>query len=157
MLPDWPRHSFGGGHGQGADQGGAGVLRLDHGVDVAVLCVGRKAEQALGGMCGIVFSMRSRIHPRSQPEPMLPEDDPAPRMDLLEGDLLANAREIEKRFQLQVRREIAAHLAAGHPIYFGGKADQAGKLFMRTPDGDVHEIVATEFDHNNGARGTAAR
>lgn len=79
-----------------------------------------------------------------QSEPELPDDYPAPGMDILEGDLLVNAREIEERFQRQVRHEIAAHLASGHPIYFGGKGDQAGKLYMRTPEGAVHEIVATE-------------
>ncbi|MGH2389414.1 MAG: hypothetical protein ACRDIE_14520 [Chloroflexota bacterium] len=77
-------------------------------------------------------------------------------MNLLEGDLLVNAGEIEKRFRLRVRREIAAHLASGHPIYFGVKAEQAGKLYMRTPDGDVHEVPASEFDHN-GTSGNATR
>lgn len=55
--------------------------------------------------------------------------------DLLEGDLLANTPEIERRFREQVRREVAAHLAAGHPVFYGGLGDEAGKIFMHTPDG----------------------
>ena len=74
---------------------------------------------------------------------MLPEDDPAPRMDLLEGDLLANAGEIQKRFQLQVQREIAAHLASGHPIFFGRYGEKAGTVYMRTPEGEVFECRVT--------------
>ena len=87
---------------------------------------------------------------------MLPEEESAPQLDLLDGDLPADAGEISKRFQRQVRREIAERLASGQPIYFGGKADQAGKLFMRTPAGEVHEILPISAGHN-GVSGNATR
>jgi hypothetical protein len=59
--------------------------------------------------------------------------------DLLEGDLLANAPVIERRFREQVRREVAAHLAAGRPVFSCGLGEDAGKLFMDTPDGRRYE------------------
>jgi hypothetical protein len=59
--------------------------------------------------------------------------------DLLEGDLLANTPEIERRFREQVRREVAAHLAAGRPVFYGGLGEDAGKLFMLMPDGQRYE------------------
>jgi hypothetical protein len=90
--------------------------------------------------------MRSYSHAHLQPDPALPAGERAPGLNLLEGDLLENAEEITARFQAQVQLEIAGHLAAGHPIFFGGVANQAGKLYMRTPDGKVHEILRIGAD-----------
>jgi hypothetical protein len=107
-------------------------------------------------MYGIVLCMTSHTHMPYQPDPVVPEGEPAPRQDLLEGDLLDNTAEIIALFQAQVRREIAEHLAAGHPIFFGGKGDQVGKLYMRTSDGEVREIPSIEAGYN-GASSSATR
>ena len=91
--------------------------------------------------------MRSYSHTHLQPDPALPTGEPAPGLNLLEGDLLDNAGEITARFQAQVQQEIAGHLAAGRPIFFGGVSDQADKLYMRTPDDKVHEIPPTGAEY----------
>lgn len=40
----------------------------------------------------------------------------------------------------EVQREIAAHLAAGQPVYYGGVGDEAGKVFQHLPDGRRFEV-----------------
>lgn len=52
-----------------------------------------------------------------------------PLVDLsMDNDLL-------HRFQSQVRREIATHLAEGRPVYASGLGQETGVLYMRLPDG----------------------
>jgi hypothetical protein len=54
--------------------------------------------------------------------------------DLLGTDLTACRRDLLHRFREEVQREVAAQLAAGHIIYYCGTGDEAGRLFMHTPD-----------------------
>ncbi len=43
--------------------------------------------------------------------------------------------ELARLFREAAQQAVAAHLAAGRPVYYGGEGDEAGKLFMRLPDG----------------------
>lgn len=56
-------------------------------------------------------------------------------LDLLGTDFALGRDLLIRRFREQVRHDIAAQLAAGHTIYSCGTGDEAGKLFMHTPDG----------------------
>ena len=55
--------------------------------------------------------------------------------DLLQGDVLARRDEIVRRFRAGVQAEVAAQLAAGHPVFSCGLGADTGKLFMDMPDG----------------------
>jgi hypothetical protein len=62
-------------------------------------------------------------------------DQHAPAVPDLPGtELAACRRDLLHRFREEVQREVAAQLAAGHTIYYCGTGDEAGKLFMHTPD-----------------------
>lgn len=71
--------------------------------------------------------------------------------DASSGDFAASRDELVRLFQGEVRRETATQLAAGRIVYYCGTGDEAGKLFMHTPDGrrfeyrvypdGTHEIV----------------
>lgn len=50
-------------------------------------------------------------------------------------------RDVERRFQEAVREAVAAHLAAGRPVYYGGQGPDEGRLYMRLPDGRRFEYV----------------
>ena len=54
--------------------------------------------------------------------------------DLLGTALTPCRRDLLHRFREEVQREVAAQLAAGQTIYYGGAGDEAGRLFMHTPD-----------------------
>jgi hypothetical protein len=54
--------------------------------------------------------------------------------DLLGTEFAAWRRDLLHRFREEVQRAVAAQLAAGHTIYYCGTGDEAGRLFMHTPD-----------------------
>jgi len=68
-----------------------------------------------------------------QPKTVDPQD-PSDVQRIFEGDALLQI------FRAAVREEVAAHLAAGHPVFSCGLGDEAGKLFMRMPDRRRFEI-----------------
>jgi hypothetical protein len=43
--------------------------------------------------------------------------------------------ELARLFRDAAQQAIAAHLAAGRPVYYGGSGAESGRLFMRLPDG----------------------
>ncbi len=57
-------------------------------------------------------------------EPVLPE-----------ADVSVERHELVRRFRQGIRRAVARQLAHGQSIHYGGSGDDAGRLFMRTPDG----------------------
>jgi len=63
---------------------------------------------------------------------------------LPEADASVDRDELLHRFRRGVRRAVARQLAHGHPIYYGGSGDDAGRLFMRTPDGRRFEYRVCE-------------
>ena len=61
-----------------------------------------------------------------------------------QADFMADPDEMMRLFREGVQREIAEQLAAGHTVYYGGIGDDAGKLFMHTPDGRRFEYRMRE-------------
>ena len=59
----------------------------------------------------------------------------SPEADVVLMNLDLNDDELLRRFRSRVRQEIATHLSSGQPIYYCGLGEDAGKLFMRLPDG----------------------
>ncbi len=72
----------------------------------------------------------------------------ARQLDLLGADFVEGRDEMTRLFQEQVRHDIAEHLAAGRPVYYGGTEVEAGKLFVQEPDGRHCEYRVLE----DGAR-----
>lgn len=60
---------------------------------------------------------------------------PSIEPDILGADFAAGRDLLMRRFRAQVRHDISAQIAAGYTIYSCGTGDQAGQLFMHTPDG----------------------
>jgi hypothetical protein len=63
---------------------------------------------------------------------------------VLEADLLAPGDELMRRFRSGLRRELAAQLAAGYPVYSGGIGQEAGMLIVHLPDGRLCEYRVRE-------------
>jgi hypothetical protein len=59
--------------------------------------------------------------------------------DLLTDGFVARRAELMRCVQEGVERRVAAQLAAGYPVFSSGLRDEADRLFMRTPDGVLHE------------------
>lgn len=62
----------------------------------------------------------------------------------IESSPNSNSDELLRLFQAGAQRAVADHLAAGHPVYYGGTGPDAGKLFMQTPDGRRFEYRMRE-------------
>lgn len=73
---------------------------------------------------------------RPAPTSVLPNRPPT--------DVMADPDEMMRLFREGVQREIAEQLAAGYTIYYGGIGDDAGKLFMHTPDDRRFEYCIRE-------------
>jgi len=59
-----------------------------------------------------------------------------PVLDLLGADFVAGRDELARLFREGAQRAVAEQLAAGRPVFScGTMGDEAGKLFIRTPDG----------------------
>jgi len=69
---------------------------------------------------------------------------PPAELVLPEADVSVDREELMHRFRRGVRRAVALQLAHGHPIHYGGSGDDAGRLFMRTPDGRRFEYRVCE-------------
>lgn len=67
---------------------------------------------------------------------------------LADTDTFPSDKELERLFQEAVQGAVAAHLADGSPIYYGGTGAEAGKLFMRLPGGRRFEYRL----HEDGTR-----
>jgi hypothetical protein len=63
---------------------------------------------------------------------------------IVEADLLAPMDVQIQRFRDHLRRELAAHLAAGYPVYSGGTGPEAGMLIVHMPDGRRYEYRVRE-------------
>lgn len=63
---------------------------------------------------------------------------------VVEADLLAPMEVQIERCREYLRRELAAHLAAGYPVYSGGTGPEAGMLIVRMPDGRRYEFRGRE-------------
>ena len=63
---------------------------------------------------------------------------------IVDADLLAPMDEQLRRFRDSLRRELAAQLAAGHPVYSGGMGAKAGMLIVHLPDGRICEYRVRE-------------
>lgn len=63
---------------------------------------------------------------------------------IIEADLLSSGDELIRRFREGLSRELAAHLAAGYPVYSGGTGPEAGMLIVRMPDGHRYEYRVRE-------------
>ncbi len=61
-----------------------------------------------------------------------------------EGAPNSDSDELLRLFQAGAQRAVADHLAAGHPVYYGGTGPEAGKLFMQKPDGRHFEYRMRE-------------
>jgi len=72
------------------------------------------------------------------------ETIPARKLDVLGADFVEGRDEMTRLFQEQVRQDIAEHLAAGRPVYYGGTGVEAGKLFVQEPDGRHYEYRVLE-------------
>lgn len=66
------------------------------------------------------------------------------KLDLFGADFVKSGKEIERLFREQVQRDIAEHLAAGRPVYYGGIGAEANKLFVHMPDGRRFEYRVRE-------------
>ncbi len=66
------------------------------------------------------------------------------KLDLFGADFARSGKDIERLFREQVQRDIAEHLAAGRPVYYGGVGADAGKLFVQMPDGRHFEYRVRE-------------
>lgn len=59
-----------------------------------------------------------------------------PMLDLLGADFVAGRDELARLFREGAQRAVAEQLAAGRPVFSRGTmGDEAGKLFIRNPDG----------------------
>ena len=58
---------------------------------------------------------------------------------MIEADLLVRGDQLMRRFRAGVRRELATHLSAGHPVYSGGTGAEAGTLLVHLPDEGCYE------------------
>ncbi len=72
------------------------------------------------------------------------ETIPARKRDLLGADFVEGRDEMTRLFQAQVRQDIAEHLAAGRPVYYGGMGAEANRLFVHMPDGRRFEYRVRE-------------
>jgi len=69
------------------------------------------------------------------------ETIPARKLDVLGADFVEGRDEMTRLFQEQVRHDIAEHLAAGRPVYYGGDwsrgrqaiCARAGRPALRIP------------------------
>lgn len=66
----------------------------------------------------------------------------SPELILPEATVPLDPDELVRRFRKGVRRAVALQLSHGHPVYSGGAGADAGKLFMRMPDGRLLEYRA---------------
>jgi len=48
--------------------------------------------------------------------------------------------ELARLFRAAVQEAVAAHLAAGSPVFSCGLGEETGKVFMHTPDGRRFEV-----------------
>ena len=51
-----------------------------------------------------------------------------------------NHEELACLFRAAVQEAVAAHLAAGDPVFSCGLGEEIGRLFMHTPAGDRFEV-----------------
>ncbi len=66
------------------------------------------------------------------------------QLDLFGADFARSGKVIERLFREQVQRDVAEHLAAGRPVYYGGVGADASKLFVHMPDGRRFEYRVRE-------------